>query len=83
MGVRRLKLGTAPVVQVEVGFRLVPLMGLSVAMLLGGVVAGAGLKASSDRRRKMRLMRFIEEGGDGQGAFVSEVRQSITGGDAQ
>lgn len=47
-------------------------------VLVGGVGAGLAVKAHADRQRRMRLMRFIEEGGDGQGPFVSEVRQAIT-----
>jgi len=61
------------------GLRMPQLMGLSVLVLVGGVMSGVAVKAAADRRRRVRLMRFIEEGGDGQGPFVSEVRQAITG----
>ena len=67
----------APRLETEAGLVPVHLAALSAGLLVVGVAAGAGLKAASDKRRRVRLMRFIEEGGDGQGPFVSEVRQAI------
>ena len=69
----------SPRVVIEAGLRMPELLSLSVVVLVGGIVAGSGMKAAADRRRRLRLMRFIEEGGDGQGPFVSEVRQSVIG----
>ena len=69
----------APIMVVEAGLGPEGLFGLSTMVLVGGVAVGAALKARHDRKRRVRLMRFIEEGGDGQGPFVSEVRQAVTG----
>ena len=51
---------------------------LAFGALLAGMLAGAAIKAAADRRRRARLIRYIQES-DAQAPFVSgELRQAMT-----
>ena len=61
----------------RVGLRAPALVGLSAMLAFTALLGGAAVRVSADRRRRARLMRYIEQGGNGQVPFPGEVQSAV------